>query len=94
MIDKTTYAKCIKSLKAYHLSMNFIKYDSQKKQQSGDSISNAENKKCLCATISIREDISNRCAEPTLLTRKIEQRNMAKAAITVEKARTTEKIAT
>jgi hypothetical protein len=31
----------------------------------------------------------NKLVEPKLLTKKIEQRNMAKAAITVEKAKTT-----
>jgi hypothetical protein len=42
MIDEPTYAKYIKALKAFHLSMNVIKFGNQKKQ-FGDSISYTEN---------------------------------------------------
>jgi hypothetical protein len=46
-----------------------------------------------CATIAIREDISNKYADQRLPIRKVEQRNTAKAEITVEKARTIRRIA-
>jgi hypothetical protein len=41
-----------------------------------------------CATIAIREDISSKRVDTSLPTRKVEQRNTAKAAITVERVRT------
>jgi hypothetical protein len=72
--------------------MNVINYGSQKKQ-SGDSISYTENKEVPLCNYCLKEDISNRFAESKFLIRKIAQRNTAKLAITVEKARTTEQIA-
>jgi hypothetical protein len=51
-----------------------------------------KTKKYLCATIAIGDDILSKRVDPRLPIRKIEQRNTAKTAITVLKARTIEKI--